>query len=63
MAQRDRDVHVALVVDSAGPAASACRPSLGPIPETPGRGYEARTDLIEKLTVRKETIRAMALVA
>src|SRR5580658_7000094 len=33
------------------------------IPDTPGRGYEARTDLIEKLTVRKETIRAMALVA
>jgi o-succinylbenzoate synthase len=33
------------------------------IPDTPGRGYEARTDLIEKLTARKETIRAMALVA
>ena len=33
------------------------------IPDTPGRGYEVRTDLIEKLTVRKETIRAMALVA
>jgi O-succinylbenzoate synthase len=33
------------------------------IADTPGRGYEARTDLIEKLTVRKETIRAMALVA
>ena len=33
------------------------------VPDTPGRGYEARTDLIEKLTVRKETIRAMALVA
>ncbi|HKN21708.1 MAG TPA: o-succinylbenzoate synthase [Terracidiphilus sp.] len=33
------------------------------IPDTPGRGYEARADLIEKLTVRKETIRAMALVA
>ncbi len=33
------------------------------IPDTSGRGYEARTDLIEKLTVRKETIRAMALVA
>jgi O-succinylbenzoate synthase len=33
------------------------------IPDTPGRGYEARTGLIEKLTVRKETIRAMALVA
>jgi O-succinylbenzoate synthase len=33
------------------------------VPDTPGRGYEARTDLIEKLTVRKETLRAMALVA
>jgi O-succinylbenzoate synthase len=33
------------------------------VPDTPGRGYEARIDLIEKLTVRKETIRAMALVA
>ena len=33
------------------------------IPETPGRGYEVRTDLIERLTVRKETIREMALVA
>jgi O-succinylbenzoate synthase len=33
------------------------------VPDTPGRGYEVRTDLIEKLTVRKETIRALALVA
>jgi len=33
------------------------------IPDTPGRGYEVRADLIERLTVRKETIRAMALVA
>jgi len=33
------------------------------IPETPGRGYEVRTDLVEKLTVRKEEIRAMELVA
>jgi O-succinylbenzoate synthase len=33
------------------------------IPDIPGRGYEARTDLIEKLTVRKETIRAMEMVA
>jgi len=32
------------------------------IPDTPGRGYEVRTDLVEKLTVRKETIRAMELV-
>jgi len=33
------------------------------IPDTPGRGYEVKTDLIERLTVRKETIREMALVA
>ena len=33
------------------------------IPDTPGRGYEVRTDLVDQLTARKETIRAMALVA
>ena len=33
------------------------------IPDTPGRGYEVRSDLVERLTVRKETIREMALVA
>ena len=33
------------------------------IPDTPGRGYEVRTDLIEQLTVRKEEIRAFELVA
>jgi len=32
------------------------------VPDMPGRGYEARTDLIERFTVRKETIRAMELV-
>ncbi len=32
------------------------------IPDTPGRGYEVRTDLIERLTVRKEAIRACELV-
>ncbi len=32
------------------------------IPDTPGRGYEVRNDLVERLTARKETIRAMALV-
>jgi O-succinylbenzoate synthase len=30
--------------------------------DTPGRGYEVRTELVEKLTVRKETIRAFELV-
>jgi O-succinylbenzoate synthase len=29
------------------------------IPETPGRGYEVRTELVERLTVRKETIRTV----
>jgi O-succinylbenzoate synthase len=33
------------------------------IPDTPGRGYEVRTDLVERLTVRKEEIRAFELVA
>jgi len=32
------------------------------IPDSPGRGYEVRTDLVEKLTVRKEEIRALELV-
>ena len=31
------------------------------VPDIPGRGYEVRTELVEKLTVRKETIRAMAI--
>jgi O-succinylbenzoate synthase len=33
------------------------------ISDAPGRGYEVRTDLIERLTVRKETIRDFALVS
>ncbi len=33
-----------------------------PIPDTAGRGYEVRTDLVEKLTVRKHEIRTHALV-
>ena len=32
------------------------------ISDSPGRGYEVRTDLVEKLTVRKEEIRALELV-
>ena len=32
------------------------------IPDTPGRGYEVRTDLVERLTVRKHEISAHALV-
>ena len=33
------------------------------VPQTPGRGFEVRTDLIERLTIRKEEIKAMALVS
>jgi O-succinylbenzoate synthase len=29
------------------------------IPATPGRGYQVRTDLVERLTARKETIRSV----
>ncbi len=32
------------------------------VPTMPGRGYEVRSDLVERLTVRKETIRALELV-
>jgi o-succinylbenzoate synthase len=31
------------------------------IPDTPGRGYEVRTDLVDQLTVRKEIIRTFAM--
>jgi O-succinylbenzoate synthase len=33
------------------------------IPDSPGRGYEVKTDLVERLTVRKEEIRALELVS
>jgi O-succinylbenzoate synthase len=33
------------------------------IPDTPGRGYEVRTDLVDRLTVRKEEIKALELVS
>ena len=49
----DDIIEPEVVVSSAGEIA---------IPDTPGRGYEVRTDLIERLTVRKETIRALELV-
>jgi O-succinylbenzoate synthase len=29
------------------------------VPDTPGRGYEVRTELVERLTVRKETMRVL----
>ena len=42
-------VEPAITVSSAGEI---------PIPDTPGRGYEVKPDLIEQLTVRRESIRA-----
>jgi O-succinylbenzoate synthase len=31
------------------------------VPDTPGRGYAVRAELVERFTVRKETIRAVEL--
>ncbi|MGA2534702.1 MAG: o-succinylbenzoate synthase [Terracidiphilus sp.] len=50
---REDIVEPEITVSSAGEIA---------IPDTPGRGYEVRTDLVERLTVRKEEIRALELV-
>ena len=50
----DDIVEPEITVSSAGEIA---------IPDSPGRGYEVRADLIDRLTVRKETIRAFELVA
>jgi O-succinylbenzoate synthase len=50
---REDIVDPAITVSSAGEIA---------IPDTPGRGYEVRTELVERLTVRKEEIRALELV-
>ena len=50
---REEIVEPEITVSSAGEIA---------IPDTPGRGYEVKTDLIERLTVRKEEIRALELV-
>ncbi|MGA7350775.1 MAG: o-succinylbenzoate synthase, partial [Acidobacteriaceae bacterium] len=33
------------------------------VPDTPGRGFEVRTDLVERLTVRREKIQALEMVA
>jgi O-succinylbenzoate synthase len=33
------------------------------VPTVPGRGFEVRTDLVEKLTVRREEIRTLEMVA
>lgn len=33
------------------------------VPSTPGRGYEVKTGLVEKLTVRREEVRALEMVS
>ena len=38
-----------------------CRQGEIHIPDITGRGYEVRTDLVDQLTVRKETIRTFAM--
>ena len=50
---REDIVEPEITVSSAGEIA---------IPDSPGRGYEVRTDLVDRLTVRKEEIRALELV-
>ena len=50
---REDIVEPEITVSSAGEIA---------IPDTPGRGYEVKTELVERLTVRKEEIRALELV-
>jgi O-succinylbenzoate synthase len=50
---REDIVEPEITVSSAGEIA---------IPDFPGRGYEVRTDLVNRLTVRKEEIRALELV-
>jgi len=50
---REDIVEPAITVSSAGEIAIA---------DTPGRGYEVKTELVERLTVRKEEIRAFELV-
>jgi len=50
---REDIVEPEITVSSAGEIA---------IPDTPGRGYEVKAELVERLTVRKEEIRALELV-
>jgi O-succinylbenzoate synthase len=50
---REDIVEPEITVSSAGEIAIA---------DSPGRGFEVRTDLVERLTVRKEEIRALELV-
>jgi O-succinylbenzoate synthase len=49
--------------DIVEPAASVSSKGEIAVPDTPGRGYEVRASMVERLTVRKETIRALELVS
>jgi O-succinylbenzoate synthase len=40
------------------PAVEVSQQGLITVPQTPGRGFQIKTDLIEKLTVRKQTLQA-----
>lgn len=42
------------------PAVEVSPTGLIAVPQTPGRGFKIRTDLVDKLTVRKQTLRAGA---
>ena len=48
--------------DIVEPAISVSSEGFITVPDVPGRGYEVKTDLIERLTVRREAVQAMALV-
>jgi O-succinylbenzoate synthase len=45
------------------PAVEVSQQGLIKVPNMPGRGFKIKTDLIEKLTVRKQTIRAAEKIA
>lgn len=45
------------------PAVEVSREGTIPVPTTPGRGYAVKTGLVEKLTVRREEVRALQTVA
>jgi O-succinylbenzoate synthase len=49
--------------DIIDPAVEVSKTGQIVVPDTPGRGFEVRTDLVERLTVRKEEVRAMELVS
>src|SRR4029077_20282515 len=42
------------------PAATVSSEGYIAVPQQPGRGFKVKEDLIERLTVRKETLRAAA---